>query len=118
MCLWVSMPIMMSCGLALLMPPVLRLGAGPAIRRADRTVTGWTASGSYEVTSRPIAGRRPAGRHVGTMTPGQSSWGSGPPDNANTLTVQLLRRGDPAVGPHQEALAIVEIRCGEVQAEL
>jgi hypothetical protein len=73
----------------LLMPSVLRLGAGPAIRRADRTVTGWTASGSYEVTSRPIAGRRPAGRHVGTMTRGQSSWGSDPPNDVNTLTVKL-----------------------------
>src|SRR4051812_37127852 len=82
------MPTMMACELAWLMPPVLRLGAGPAIRRADRTVTGWTASGSYEVTSRPIAGRRPADRHVGTMTPGQSSWGSDPPNDANTLTDQ------------------------------
>src|SRR4051794_6425923 len=84
------MPTMMSCGLASFMLPVLRLGARPAIRRADRTVTGWTASGSYEVTSRPIAGRRPADRHVGTMTPGQSSWGSDPPNDANTLTIQLL----------------------------
>jgi quercetin dioxygenase-like cupin family protein len=65
------------------------IGADPAIRRMDRTVTGWTASGSYEVTSRPIAGRRPAGRHVGTMTPGQSTWGSDSPDDANTLTVNL-----------------------------
>ncbi len=52
--------------------PVLPLGATPAVRRADRTVTGWTASGSYEVTSRPIAGRRPAGRYVNAMTRGQS----------------------------------------------
>src|SRR4051794_15811693 len=86
---------MMSGSIALLMPPVLRLGADPAIQRADRTVTGWTASGSYEVTSRPIAGRRPAGRHVGTMTPGQSSWGSDPPDDANTLTVKLTRESQP-----------------------
>src|SRR3954447_18514264 len=83
------MPTMMSCGLASFMLPVLRLGAGPAIRQADRTVTGWTASGSYEVTSRPIAGRRPAGRHVNAMTRGQSTWGSDPPDDANTLTVNL-----------------------------
>src|SRR4051794_9700549 len=39
-------------GGASLMSPVLRRCAVPAIRRADRTVTGWTASGSYEVTSR------------------------------------------------------------------
>src|SRR4051794_19468715 len=89
------MPTMMSCGLASFMLPVLRLGARPAIRRADRTVTGWTASGSYEVTSRPIAGRRPADRHVGTMTPGQSSWGSDPPNDANTLTVKLSALGQP-----------------------
>jgi hypothetical protein len=75
------------------------LGAGPAIRRADRTVTGWTASGSYEVTSRPIAGRRPAGRHVGAMTRGQSSWGSDPPNDVNTLTVKLIGYGRGGSAP-------------------
>src|SRR3954464_1895644 len=86
---------MMLCGLASFMLPVLRLGADPAIQRADRTVTGWTASGSYEVTSRPIAGRRSAGRHVVTMTRGQSSGGSAPPNDVNTLTVKLSSSGRP-----------------------
>ena len=38
-------------------------------------------------------------------------------DEADAGAVQLLRRGDPAIGAHQEALAVVEIRRGEVQPE-
>src|SRR4051794_5828892 len=81
---------MMSGSMASLMSPVLRRCAVPAIRRADRTVTGWTASGSYEVTSRLSAGRRPASRHVNAMTRGQATWGSDSPNDVDNLTVNLV----------------------------
>src|SRR4051812_35288115 len=91
---------MMSGSMASLMSPVLRRCAVPAIRRTDRTVTGWTASGSYEVTSRLSAGRRPASRHVNAMTRGQPAWESDPPNDADNLTANFMAAGrNEAAGP-------------------
>lgn len=50
---------------------------------------GWTASSSYEVTSRSTARCRPADRQITPTTRGQSQSGSGLPSGTDILTVSI-----------------------------
>ena len=98
------------------------IGEGRAPRSKARLVVGIGVASAAEVgfdqNVDVLVGHRREGHAVRAEEVCQVQLGGGPGQHADRGPVQLQRRCDAAVGGHEEALTVVHVHGGEIEAQL